>query len=64
MTLLIRVVLISLIVFLLIRSFIRYWAEGDNSGQKEEKESTARKTKKGVPKEIGEYVDYEELKKK
>jgi UDP-N-acetylmuramyl pentapeptide phosphotransferase/UDP-N-acetylglucosamine-1-phosphate transferase len=64
MTLLIRVILLSLIIFLLIRSFIRYWAEGDNTGQKEERGSTPKKTKKGVPKEIGEYVDYEELKKK
>jgi len=64
MILLIRVILISLIIYLLIRSFIRYWAEGDNDAQKKERESPDKKSKKGVPKEIGEYVDYEELKKK
>jgi hypothetical protein len=64
MTLLIRIVLISLIIYLIIRSFVRYWAEGDNTTQKEKGEKPPQKAKKGIPKEMGEYVEYEELKKK
>jgi len=61
---LIRLILISLIVFLIVRSLI-------SIGQKEE--PSLRKTsghgendkaiKKRVSKEIGEYVDYEEVDK-
>jgi len=64
MTLLIRVILICLIIYLLIRSFVRYWADGNEAAQRTERENKNPKPKKGVPKEIGEYVEYEELKKK
>jgi large-conductance mechanosensitive channel len=61
MTLLIRFVLVSIIIYLIIRSFSRYFEEinGDarERGQKQEKTSKS----KGVSKEIGEYTDYEEV---
>lgn len=61
MTLLIRFVLISIIIYLIIRSFNRYFEEMNNhareSGQKQENTSKS----KGVSKEIGEYTDYEEV---
>jgi hypothetical protein len=64
MILLIRVILISIIIYLIIRSFIRYWSEEDETIQRAERENNNPKTKKGVSKETGEYVKYEELKKK
>lgn len=61
---LLRFILISIIVYLLIRSFVRF-LEGepprsDNSSRYDQKPES--KNKKGVPKELGEYVDYEEIK--
>lgn len=57
----IRFILICVIIYLLIRSFVRFFAEeeeklsrGGNRGRKSHK-------KNGVSKEIGEYVDYEEV---
>ena len=58
---LIRILLIGLAVFLVVRSFM---ATGDRSGSssgisgQDKKDST-----KKVSKKIGEYVDYEEVKK-
>ena len=60
---LIRYLLISIIGYLIIRSFINFGKEGSSSsyGQKTEKKNKA--TSKKVSKEIGEYIDYEEIKK-
>ncbi len=60
----IRLVLIFLIVFLVVRIFILAGSTRveDRSGGEEGKGNGTRK--KGVPKEIGEYVDYEEIKRK
>lgn len=61
---LLRFILVSIIVYLIIRSFVRF-LEGEpprsdnNSGNGRKPED---KSKKGVPKELGEYVDYEEIK--
>lgn len=57
---LIRFFLISLIVYLIIRSFMRYGNESERGKQKEEYNNN--ETKK-VSKSIGEYVDFEEVKK-
>jgi len=64
MTLLIRVILISLIIYLIIRSFVRYSSHEDNTEHPGDPENRGPKSKKGIPKEIGEYIDYEETKKK
>jgi hypothetical protein len=58
---LIRYLLIGLIVYLLVRSFVRF---GDGSGNRQQGvKSEDKQTGKKVSKEIGEYVDYEEVKK-
>ena len=64
MTLLIRFILVSIIIYLIFRSFIRFFAEeADASGRKNEKHYDDHRSKaKGVSKEVGEYVDYEEIK--
>jgi hypothetical protein len=61
MTILIRFVLISIIIYLLVRSFVRYF-QGDDSSVSEHEHGSTNKTKSGgVSKEVGEYVDYEEV---
>jgi large-conductance mechanosensitive channel len=61
MTLLIRFVLVSIIIYLLFRSFFRFFEE-QNSSSRDRKNNNEEETKtKGVSKEIGEYVDYEEV---
>jgi len=55
-----RFFLISLIVYLIIRSFMRFGKESDPEKQKEQNDHA--ETKK-VSKNIGEYVDFEEIKK-
>lgn len=54
-----RYFLICLIIYLIVRSFIRYGLE-NNQTEGSEPESQTKKNKK-VSKEIGEYVDYEEV---
>jgi hypothetical protein len=59
--LLLRYFLICLIIYLLIRSFVRYNEEPGDQDNKRATDS-AKKTGRKIPKEIGEYVDYEEVK--
>ncbi len=61
MTYFIRFVLIGIIIYLLARSFIRYFAEQEISSRKPEQDQKNETKTKGVSKEIGEYVDYEEV---
>jgi len=61
MMILIRVFLIGLIVYLIIRSFKNY-SEEDLSSHKPTTENKDSASKK-ISKKIGEYVDYEELDK-
>jgi hypothetical protein len=63
MILLIRFILISLIIYLLVRSFARYVSMGDDKNNAPGPDTRDLKGKK-VSKEVGEYVDYEELDKK
>jgi len=58
MVLLLRVFLIGLIVYLLVRSFFLYGKE-DNDQEKNRKNS---KKGKKISKDTGDYVDYEEVK--
>jgi hypothetical protein len=58
---LIRYLLIGLIVYLLVRSFVRF---GDGTGRMQDGiKNKDKQAGKKVSKEIGEYVDYEEVKK-
>ncbi len=61
MTLLIRFVLISIIIFLIIRSVTRYFQEMTSSGQKDKSGTKDDPKSKGVSKDVGEFVDYEEV---
>ena len=60
---LIRYILFFVIGYLIIRSFMRYQKEMKTSSGKSETEKKDRVPVKKVSKEIGEYVDYEEIKK-
>jgi len=61
MTLLIRFILISIIIYLIIRSFARYFKDTDSSEQKDKAGRSDDPKSKGVSKDVGEYVDYEEV---
>ena len=62
MILLIRIILVGLIIYLLVRSFTRYFHEEDERKHvSEDKNSTGIKK---ISKDTGEYVDYEETDKK
>ncbi len=62
MTLLIRFVLISIIVYLLIRSFAGFFSSKDETGRDQYNNGNGKKAgSKGVSKDVGEYVDYEEV---
>jgi hypothetical protein len=59
----IRLLLIGLIIFLIVRVFVLYGSGGvaeKNEAKTGKKDQAPRK---GVPKGIGEYVDYEEIDK-
>jgi len=62
MTFLIRFVLVTIIIYLLVRSFARYFEEKDTSDLDHHDHDREKNSKsKGVSKEVGEYVDYEEV---
>ena len=60
---LIRFILISLIIYLLARSFVRYWEEDKPSKRMPEPDKGSKINSKGISKEVGEYIDYEEVDK-
>ena len=60
---LVRFILIGLIVYLIVRSFVKFGdGDGSSAGQTGPHNKGKSVTKK-VSKEIGEYIDYEEVKK-
>jgi hypothetical protein len=60
---LIRYILIGLIVYLIVRLFTRYGdGDGPPTSPNDPNKNGKQETKK-VSKEIGEYIDYEEVKK-
>jgi hypothetical protein len=60
---LIRFALISLIIFLIVRSFIRIGEESRASEKAAEREKKSSDSGKKISKKIGEYIDYEDIKK-
>jgi hypothetical protein len=60
---LVRLVLVSLIIYLIVRSFIRMGEEGKSEKPVQEADKRNKADAKKVSKEIGEYIDYEEVKK-
>ncbi|HNW56251.1 MAG TPA: hypothetical protein PLR88_00510 [Bacteroidales bacterium] len=65
---LLRFILINLAIYLIIRSVIRSLTgtekKEDHFSQGEEKRERWTFREKGVSKEVGEYIDYEEVDKK
>jgi len=61
---LIRFLLIGLIVYLIVRSFARYREASGHAAGQSGQHKNGRHVPKKVSKEIGEYIDYEEVKKK
>jgi large-conductance mechanosensitive channel len=59
MILLFRFILVGLIIYLLVRSFIRYFHE--EGERREVPEDNKNADTKKISKDIGEYVDYEEI---
>jgi len=60
---LVRFILIALIIYLIVRSFVKFGnGEGPSAGKTGPHDNDKNVTKK-VSKEIGEYIDYEEVKK-
>jgi hypothetical protein len=60
---LIRYILISIIGYLIIRAFINFGKEGSSSSHINKAERKDKAPPKKVSKEIGEYIDYEEINK-
>ena len=59
----IRYILVFLIIYLIIRSFFKYSSKEETKIRGPEKDEGRGYQNKGVSKEIGEYVDYEEIDK-
>jgi len=64
MILLIRFILICIIIYLLVKNFVRYFVEQGQDDNVRERNSANMDKNRGVSKEIGEYIDYEEIDKK
>jgi hypothetical protein len=60
----VRLLLILLIVFLIARLFIVYGTNGPSVKKDLEPEEKDKKSRNGIPKGVGEYVEYEEVKKR
>ena len=60
---LIRYLLICIIGYLIVRSFVKFREQEKFSNDERERVKKDNDTAKKVSKEIGEYVDYEEIKK-
>jgi large-conductance mechanosensitive channel len=60
---LIRFALISLIIYLIVRSFTKYRKAEQSSVHKSEQGEDGKINSKGVSKKIGEYIDYEDIDK-
>jgi len=59
----IRLFLILIIIILIARIFIIYASDTNDGKGEPDFKKKQNKPKRGVPKGIGEYIDYEEIKK-
>jgi len=60
---LLRLILVFLIIFLIVRAFIIAGSSKDGISTKSDPDNIKGNPPKGVPKNIGEYVDYEDVDK-
>jgi hypothetical protein len=60
---LIRYILLIIIGYLIIKSFINYGDKGKSSAYRHEMKEKDKISPKKVSKGIGEYIEYEEIKK-
>lgn len=61
MTILIRFILITIIIYLLIRPIVKFFQGLNQPDQGQRPDRKDNQKSSGVSKEIGEYVDYEEV---
>ncbi|HUX97539.1 MAG TPA: hypothetical protein VMV47_17530 [Bacteroidales bacterium] len=59
---LVRYFLIGLIVYLLVRSFVKFGQGNKPDSQLGKSEDSSKSEKRKISKSVGEYVDYEEIK--
>ena len=64
MILLIRFILVSIIIYLLVKSFVRYFNSQETDEKPHGHNYKSNTRNKGISKEIGEYIDYEEIENK
>ena len=60
---LLRIILIFLIIFLIVRAFIIAGSSEEPVIKKSDTDKTSGGSRRGVPKNLGEYIDYEEVDK-
>lgn len=58
-----KLILVFLIIFLIVRAFIIAGMESVGNEPRSAKKEPVKKDKRGVPRELGEYVEYEEIKR-
>jgi hypothetical protein len=63
MVYLIRILLIGMIIYLIIRMFVRYFAITEDSGHESGPERKKPPESKKISRKTGEYIDYEEVDK-
>jgi hypothetical protein len=56
-----RLILVFLVILMIVRAFVIAGLESRSTGSSDKKEKENWKFKKGIPKWLGEYVDYEEI---
>jgi hypothetical protein len=61
MAIFIRFVLIIIIIYLLVRPIVKFFQGLNGPDQDQKPDSKDNQKSSGVSKEIGEYVDYEEV---
>jgi biopolymer transport protein ExbD len=59
-----KLILVFLIIFLIVRAFIIAGMESNENIPRPENKEPSKKPKKGVPIELGEYVEYEEVERR
>jgi len=61
---LIRFLLIALIVYLILRSFMKFGEESDPESKNMDQKRDVKPETKKISKSVGEYIDFEEIRKK